>query len=205
MELKEYLKILRQNLKIIVFATVLITLSAYVFGLMQPITYEANANLTIIPKTSVELHNVYEYGGYYDLQAAFLFGNTIATWLQSPDIVFNIIKNSGYQIEKTNSNSLSKMIKITVSPNSSAIKFQIKDKDKDKARKLANAAILEVKNKTAEFNQRAGTKVNFEIFSSDPVIIEVKPKIGFNTATGALAGLVLGIFLAFVFEYFRKS
>jgi capsular polysaccharide biosynthesis protein len=204
-ELKEYLKIVQRNLGLIIVVTILVALFAYIFTAKQPVTYEANANFTIIPKSAAELKNVYEYDGYYALQAAVLFGNTLASWLQSPDIVVEIFKKAGYELEKTQSSkSLAKLIKPTLVPNSFSVKFQLKDRDENKAQKLAQATTEIVQNKTTEFNQRAGSKANFEVAASEPIILEVKPKKEFNTMVGALAGLILGVFLAFVRQYFRK-
>lgn len=206
MELKEYLKILQKNLSLIIITTILIALFAYIFTLRQPIVYEANGSLTIIPKPSAELKNVYEYGGYYSLQAASLFGQTIAFWLQSPETVSSIYEKAGFQIEKTQtSKSLAKLIKTTLIPTSFSVKFQLKEKDKNKAKKLAEATTAVIQEKVAEFNQKAGSKDKFEIAASQPIIIEVQPKKGFNAGIGGVAGLVLGIFLAFLRDYFRKS
>ena len=204
MELKEYLKIIQKNLGLIIISIILVALFAYLFTLKQPIVYEADVSLTIIPKPGIELKNVYEYGGYYDLQAATLFGTTIASWLSSPDVVTEIYKRAGYEIKEVTSKALAKLIKTTLAPSSFSIKLQLKDRDKNKAQKLARATTEVIQNKTAEFNQKAGAKANFEIVASEPVIFEVKPKKEFNTLVGALAGLILGIFLAFVAEYFKK-
>jgi len=204
-ELKEYFKILQKNLWLIIVTTILVALVAYVFTLRQPITYEANANLTIIPKPNTELKNVYEYDGYYALQAASIFSLTMASWMQNPDTVAEIYQNSGYKIDKgQTSKSLSKLIKPTASPNTFSLGLQLKNKDKTKVQKLTKAAIEVAQNKTAEFNKTAGSKINFEVTASEPTILEVAPKKTLNTGIGAVAGLVLGIFLAFALEYFRK-
>lgn len=206
MEIKDYLKILRKHLGMIIIITLLFGLFAYVFTLKQDVTYEASGNLTVVPKPTVELKNVYEYGGYYALQAASLFINTIAFWLQSPEIVAEIYKKAGYEIEKgQTSRSLSKLIKTTILPNSFSLKFQLKNKDKTRAEKLAIAVGVVVQEKVAEFDQKTTSKDKFEVLTPHPNIVEIRPKKAFNTAVGALAGLVFGVFLVFVIEYFRKS
>jgi len=204
-ELREYFKILRKNLGLIIVATILVAFFTYLFTLRQPTLYESNANLTIIPQSKTELKNVYEYGGYYELQTATLFGSTIASWLCSPDIVAEIYQKAGYEIKNRTSKALSKLIKTTFIPSSFSIKLQLKDEDKNKAQKLTRATIETIQNKTAEFNQKAEIKTNFEVVAAEPVILENRPKEGFSTAIGALAGLVLGIFLAFIAEYSKKS
>jgi len=206
MEFKEYLKILRKNLTLIVIATFVVALVAYIFSIKQTNVYEANSSLTIVPKPALELKNVYEYDGYYALQAATLFGNTVVVgWLQSPDIILEIYKRAGYDPGVKNSKALSKLIKATPVPDSFAIRFQLKESDKEKVLKVAQSTIEVIKDKVAEFNQKAGTKSNFEIVAAEPVVIEIRPDKGFNTLVGAALGLIFGIFLAFVVEYFRKS
>jgi len=204
MELREYLKIFKKHLVLILVITFLLTAAAFVFTLNQPIRYQANGSLTIVPKSIAELKNIYQYDGYYALQASNLFGTTISSWLANPDIVTEIYKKAGYSSEGMNPQSLSKLIKTNQTLNSSMVTFQLVDENKEKADKLAKATIEVVREKTNKFNQTAGTRVNFEIVSNPPLINKVEPKKELNTAIGFLAGLILGIFGAFVIEYFKK-
>jgi len=204
MELREYLKIFKKHLVLILVITFLLTAAAFVFTLTQPIRYQANGSLTIVPKSIAELKNIYQYDGYYALQASNLFGVTISSWLANPDIVTEIYKKAGYSSEGMSPQSLSKLIKTNQTLNSSMVTFQLVDENKEKADKLAKATIEVVREKTNKFNQTAGTRVNFEIVSNPPLINKVEPKKELNTAIGFLAGLILGIFGAFVIEYFKK-
>lgn len=205
MEFKEYIRIIQKNLWLIAVSIILVAAFAYVYTARQPIIYEANSDLTIIPKSGTELKNVYEYDGYYALQSASLFGNTIISWFQSPDIVADIYQKSGVSVDNTSSKSLGKLIKASLVPNSFSVKFQIKDTNKERVLKLAKTTTSAIQNKTANFNQKSTTKVKFEIADSEPIIITVRPQKEFYTLVGALAGLILGTFFGFVFEYFRKS
>ena len=205
MELREYLKILKNNLGLIIIITLLVTAGTLIFSLKQKVSYEADSNITVIPKSNAELNNDYEYDGYYALQSASTFSNTISLWLQSPGVVIEIYNKAGSELDKnTSSKILSKQIKTTVLPNASSLKFQIQNENKEKVQKLASAINETVKAKTTEFNQKFSSGISFEVITSEPLLIEIKPKTELNTLAGVLAGLVLGIFLAFLREYFRK-
>jgi len=205
MELKEYLKILIKHFKIILFSAILLSLSAFIFTINKPVYYQAIGSMTITPKSSAELKNIYQYDGYYALQASNLFGITISSWLANPDIVTEIYKKAGYSTEGMSTQALSKTIKTSQNLNSSLITFQLNDLDKEKVRKLALAVIELVKEKTALINKDSNSKINFEIVSNEPLVNRIDPKKIFNTAVGFLIGLFLGGFLAFVIEYFSNE
>lgn len=204
MELKEYLRIFKKHFKLIIATTILLTLAAFIFTLTQPISYQATGSLTIVPKSIAELKNVYQYDGYYSLQTSNLFGVTITSWLGNPDIVTEIFQKAGYTTEGISVQALSKFINTSQMLNSSSVTFRLGDRDENKTQKLATATIEVVRNKTVEFNQAAGTRVNFEIVATSPLVNKVEPKKELNTAVGFLSGLILGVFLSFVLEYLKK-
>lgn len=206
MEIKEYLKIFRKSAVIILLCVIFVTLGAYVFTVRQKVVFEGNGSLTIIPKPATTTKsNFYEYDGYYALQASGLLGNSITAWLQSPDVVFEIYKQAGIDTTGLSAKQLVKSMKAEMLVGTFAVKFQIKNSDRNRAESLAKSTISVIQNKTAEFNQKAGTKINFELQADPPVITELKPKKELELIAGALAGLILGIFLSFVLEYFKKS
>lgn len=204
MELKEYLKILGRHFGLILGIAILLALAALIFSITKPISYQAIGSLTITPRSNVALKDVYQYDGYYALQASNLFGATVASWLANPDIVIEIFKKAGYSGEGLSSASLSKMIKTNQNLNSSLVTFQLNGNDENKVRKLALATIDVVKEKTSAVNRASEAKVNFEIVASEPLINKVMPQKALNTLVGFLGGLFLGGFLAFVIEYFKK-
>jgi len=201
MELKEYLKIIHKNLKLIAIVTLICLLASYVFTLKQPKKYEANFNFTIAPKTKTEAENLYTYGGYYELQAAALFGATITSWLSSPDIVAEIYKRIQRKTKNMNPKSLAKLIKSSYTQSSFSLSVRLREENEKTARQLALKTIEVIQEKTSEFNQKTESKTNFGLIASEPVIFEIAPKKEFNLLIGALAGLFLGIFLSFVREY----
>ena len=205
MELREYLKIFQKNISLILACAVLVGTAAFVYTFRQPVTYETAGNITVVPKSAGELKNVYEYDGYYALQAAASFTTTITSWLGSPDTVSEIYQKAGLDVGNQSAKALSKFVKTTPIANSFSLKYQLSTTEKEKTSKLAKAATDVVKEKTTSFNQKTSSKLNFEINSDEPIIIENKPPVTLYTIAGTLAGFVLGLFLALLREYFKKN
>jgi len=205
-ELREYLKIFQKHFWLILISIILIAAGAFIFVKRQKIAYEANGDLTVVPKANEQLKNVYEYDGYYALQAATVFNTTVSAWLQSPNTVTEIYQKAGYEInQNTKSKALSKTIKTTLMPQSFSLRFRLQDPDKEKVAKLAKSTVVIIQDRTNIFNQKAGSKLNYEISASEPVIIENRPPVTLYTVAGLFAGLVLGLFLSLLLEYFKKT
>jgi len=204
MELKEYLRIIKKHLFLILACALITTTGGYLFARQQSTKYEAVGDITVVPQGAAELKNVYEYDGYYALQAATIFTTTISSWLASPDSVMEIYQKAGLDIKGQTSKSLSKFIKTTPVLNSVALKFQLQTASKENTLKLAKGVNELVKEKTETFNQTAGSKTKFSLNLSEPLIIENRPPVGLITLCALVVGAVLGIFLAFLKEYLRS-
>jgi len=205
MEAKEYFKIFQKNFLVIIFCVVLVTISTTIFALSQKTTHEGNGSITIIPESnSGTKANFYEYDGYYALQAASLLGNSIVAWLQSPDVVSKIYKSADVNVNGLSAKQLSKLIKAEMLQNTFAVKYLVKSDDKNKAEVLAKVTTSVVSDKITEFNQSSGTKINFGLQTANPVITEVKPKKELIISASAIFGLILGIFVSLILEYFKK-
>ncbi len=211
MELKKYLRILKNYFGFILIFTVITALAAYLGSVYKPAVYEGGLTFSISPVSQNTEENppYYEYDGFYAIQASQLFANTVSAWLSSPDIVQAIYKEADINLNVSNVKELSEKIKTSVrtaqsTNNITDVVFQASNKTQIK--KLAEATYTILNRKVQQFNQSTGNKINYKINQSgEPVIVKVTTNIWLNTILGLIAGLILSIILSFLFYYFKHT
>lgn len=203
MELKQYIKIIKQHIKLVAAVLILVGTFAFVFSAIRPITYETSLSL-LISRTTIQETEDYKYDGYYAIQANDLFANTTVGWLKSPEIVVAIYKEAGVSLSAENLRKLEKNFKaFKTSPHSVEVKF--KSKTKKDAQSVVKAAVSVLEKKTKIIGRTSQEEIAFSIIGSEPVIVEKKPNLILNTMVGLISGIFLGILLVFSKEYFKES
>jgi capsular polysaccharide biosynthesis protein len=80
MELKEYIKIIRKEFKLILIAAIITGSSALLFSTIQPVKYETSLSL-FVNKDKTQETDDFKYDGYYALQASEIISDSIEQWL----------------------------------------------------------------------------------------------------------------------------
>lgn len=202
MELRDYLKIIKKHYKLILIITILVGASSFVFTLKRPVVYDTSLSL-FITRTTTQATQDYKYDGYYAIKAAELFSDTVRQWLQSPEVVIEIYKKAGIDLELESLRKLGKILKVyKMSPQYVEVRF--KAEEKEKVQKISSVIPSVLQSKAQQLAWSSGD-LAFYIRATSPVIIENKPKPLFNGLIGLISGFVLGIFVVFFREYFKKE
>ena len=200
MELKEYLKIIKKNSRLIIIIGITTAVSAFVFSVAQPIEYETSLSLSII-KDKTQTTDDFKYDGYYALQTGEIVVNSIEQWLKSPEIVNAIYEEAEMNQDFKNIKSYTKkFIAQKMSPQYVEVKF--KSSTKEEAEKISVAVVEIINNRVEKLKKASEQEVSFLVSSGKPVIVESEADAILNLIIGLISGLALGIFWVFLRRYF---
>lgn len=202
MELKQYIKIIKQRANLIMITAILVGLFAFVFSAVLPTAYEASLSL-LIAKSNIQETSDYKYDSFYSIQASDLFANSIVGWLKSPEVVMNIYKKANVDLPFENLRKLEKKFK-AFKTSSHSVEIKFKSKSQKNAQNISEAIESVLKEKAELIKKTSQEEISFSIIGSEPVIIEKKPNLILNTIIGLISGIFLGILLAFGKEYFKE-
>ena len=199
MELKEYLKIIKSEKRTIAGFAILTALSAFVFSVYAPASYEASVSL-FITKDGTQQTDQFKYDGYYALDAGEIITDNVGQMLKSPEIVAAIYRRSGIDPEfKRLKNYKKKFSASAMSNQYVEVSFNVSNRGD--AEKIAEAITETVGEKLSEEKAASGEEVSYAIEGSNPVIVEKKPDAAANGLAGLVSGLLLGVFAAFLKKY----
>jgi len=201
MELCDYLKIIKKHYKLILIITILVGASSFIFTLKRPVVYDTSLSL-FIARTTSESTQDYKYDGYYAIKAAELFSDTVKQWLESPEVVIEIYKKAGIDLEIESLRKLGKKLKAyKMSPQYVEVRF--KAEEREKAQKISSVISSVLQSRAQQLTWNSGD-LAFYIRAISPVIVANIPKPLFNSLIGLISGFVLGIFVVFFKEYLGK-
>lgn len=168
MELKEYLKLIKNNWRL--FLGTMLGLFAVSFGylLLRPVSYATSLTLNIT-RSGIQSTTDYRYDDFYRLQADEKFTETVVQWLKSPRVEEDIyeeagIATAGYSLKRlTKSISADKL-------SSQLIAVGFSAPDEKSAQKIALATAKIVSQNTQNLNKNQNENTWFEVISSAPVI-----------------------------------
>lgn len=202
MELKEYIKIIKNNLKLI-FVTALITsFSAFLFSSLQPVKYETSLSL-FLSKDKSQMTDDFKYDGYYALETSGIIADSIVQWIKSPELVNSVYQKA--QIDGNFKNLKSYAKKITakkMSPQYIEVKFETNNIDQ--ADKISTAIIDKINNKIQSIKKDSEGEIAFLISNENPITIKREQNIFLNSIIGLISGIILGIFFVFFKRYFKE-
>jgi len=191
MELKEFVKILKKNIRlflVIFLAFILIIPSYFVF---QPNKQEVALNLNIT-RAGSQLAQDYKFDDFYRLQADEKFADTIVEWLKSPNIVATILENSLVEKKNLTFKELKNVFKADkLSSQLVSVMFVVDNEEQ--AQKIALSIEKQLKTITQELNQSQKQENWFEIIIQGPII---KQKT-YNFPLIILLSIIIGLFVGF--------
>lgn len=191
MELKEYFKILKENLRLFVFVIVFIIASSFVYFAVKPVSYSASLALNIT-RSGVQQTQDYRYDDFYRLQADEKFAETVVQWLQSPRTVADVYAKAGINSDKFSLRQLSKSF-ASEKLSSQIVSVSFSAKNENLTKKISDAISEVVSSNTELLNKNQNENTWFEVVAQDPVII----KDGVSLVIIFFASLAMGIFVGF--------
>jgi capsular exopolysaccharide synthesis family protein len=197
MELIRYWRVMRRWAWLIILCPLIAALAAGLVSLQLPKVYEAQALIYV--------------------QTPQVFTPTSGVVYTSHELLssYAVIMTSRAQVEKvisdeslaTDFKSLSKQISVTPQPNTLILNVAVRDTDPGRAERTANtlvnnfAAYVNAFPKDKGSSQDAVTVVSTAVVPTEPV----SPRPLINVGLALLAGLVVGVGLAFLLDYMDQS
>lgn len=191
MELKEYLRILRKNLKTFWFVVFVITAIGFIYFLFRPTSYSTSITINITRSGKQETEN-YKYDDFYRLQADEKFVETVVEWLKAPRTVADIYQEANLDIRVLSLKKLSKIIKAEkLSAQIIGVSFTTKNEEIAKDVSMAINKVLTSNISALNQNQQENTW--FEIVAHKPITL----RDNYSLLVIGITSLIFGIFLAF--------
>ena len=203
MELREYYKILKSNISVMIYTIIIAIVIVYAWSVRQSQTYSASLLLNI-SRTETQLTADYRYDQFYRLQADEKFSETVVSWLKSPGVAKNIFEKAGIGSEQETMRGLSKSFQAE-KLSSNLIGVRYSTETSEESGEIAPAITSVVSEKTKTLNADARDPNWFQISASDLIILKNTQDLRVNLGIAALAGFFLGTLLAFGKHYISEE
>ncbi|MFZ2153848.1 MAG: hypothetical protein WAV16_01340 [Candidatus Moraniibacteriota bacterium] len=182
MELREYIKIFKENYKVFLITLGLVCLVGSVGQLLRVNKYKVELDLNVTRTGYQKETNEYRYDEFYRLQADERFADTVVRWLGSEVIKNEINKKIGTaQFEKLKAERLS----------SQMIRVSFVVANKEWSQSVASAIDTVINTKISELNLEQKNPQWFRVLVSYPIASQA----GIGLTNLILAWLSGGIFL----------
>jgi capsular polysaccharide biosynthesis protein len=191
MELKEYLKIFKDNFKLFALVVVIIIFGTFAYFTLKPVSYSASSALNIT-RSGTQQTADYRYDDFYRLQADEKFAETVVEWLKNPRTAADILSKADINITHLNLRKLSKVF-AAEKLSSQIVTVSFSASNEKSAQKIAEAILEIISKNTEALNKNQNEDNWFAVVAQEPVIIQdsVSPIILL------LASLAMGMFLGF--------
>jgi capsular polysaccharide biosynthesis protein len=191
MELKEYLKIFKENIKLFIITVLVIILSSFAYFALKSVSYSASLTLNIT-RSGVQQTNDYRYDDFYRLQADEKFAETVVEWLNSPRTVTDVYAKAGISSVSLSMRQLGKIF-VPEKLSAQIVSVSFSAKDEQSAKKISEAIAEVIKQNTDSLNENQNEDTWFAVVAQNPVIIQ--DNVG--ALIILLASLAMGIFIGF--------
>lgn len=202
MELREYYKILKNNVSVVVYVAIIAVVIAYTWSVRISQTYNASFLLSI-SRSEVQPTADYRYDQFYRLQADDKFAETMVEWLKSPGVAQEIFAKAGVSTDQKTMRQLSKSFRAE-KLSSNIVGVSYSTQTNEEAGKIAPAVESVVSDKTKSLNASAKDPNWFQIDMADLIILKNAQDLRINLGIAALAGIFLGTLLAFGKHYISE-
>ncbi|MBI2263294.1 hypothetical protein HYU72_01480 [Candidatus Berkelbacteria bacterium] len=198
MELRDYLKIIRKRIALLVLVTLLAGIFSFGWAYYKKPVSSASFSITLTKESeqTQKAADFYQYDSFYNLQAASLFVNNIKGWLRSPAVVAEIYQKSGLEPVSRDNASLVRFFRLNHEPASAVLEVSFQERDNEAAQKLTKATQDVLAEKVAS---------PFQLDFIEENISANKPNLTNNTVVGLVVGFILGLILVFFKEYWEGS
>jgi len=201
MELKEYLKIIKRNIKLFISTILLIVITIFTYFLSRPISYDTSLTLNITRIGSQQSQD-YQYDNFYRIQADEKFAETIVEWLKSPRIASDIYQEAGISTKKYSLKQLGKFVKAE-KRSSQVVFLNFSSPSEQSAQKLSEAMKKVLSKNTEDLNKNQKDDTWFSIVASEPVIIKKQYNYWIVSGAALLAGIFLGFWMVMGKHYVK--
>lgn len=197
MEIKDYFKIVKKRILLVLLITLSCTLISSVvsYFVIKPV-YKADIKVAIDATASADKEQKQNYNDVIMYQKLVKSYSVYAT---SRVVANDVIKELNLDLT---ADQLISMISVTPSGDTEFLSISVKSKDKDEATKIANQLAVSLKNVTKNIKNSDNVKL------VDPATEPTKPdspKPLLNTAIAFVVGLMFSIGIVFLLEYLDST
>ncbi|MCP3739696.1 YveK family protein [Rossellomorea sp. BNER] len=195
--LRELLNTLKKRLSLIVIITALATMVSGLisFFVLTPVYQSSTQLLVNQSKSEQPAYNLQE------IQSNLQLINTYNVIMKSPAILDKVVSNLDL---KMTSNELNEKITVQSEEDSQVVNVSVQDEDPQKAADIANETVAVFKEEIVKIMNVD----NVSVLSKAEVgenVSPIKPKPLLNIAIALVVGLMTGVGLAFLLEYFDNT
>ena len=203
MELREYYKIIKLNISILIYTAIIAVVIVYAWSVRKSQTYLASLLLNI-SRTEAQLTTDYRYDQFYRLQADDKFAETIVEWLKSPGVARDIFNKASVGADQKTMRQLSKSFRAEkLSSNLVGIQYSIQTDNEGE--KISSAIENIISEKTKILNADARDPNWFRVGTSNLVVLKNTQSLPVNLSVAAIVGIFVGTLLAFGKHYISED
>ncbi|MDD5039738.1 MAG: hypothetical protein PHY34_01180 [Patescibacteria group bacterium] len=190
--------------KWVIIATTAVAIGAAVISsLVKPVEYDTSLSFSI-NRINRQDTTEYQYDGYYAIQAADLFSQTVMSWMMTPSVLLEIYERATIDPRISSTEQFTSRFKVKqYSPQNIAVRFR--ERDRATAETIAAAITQTVEERATAAVQTADQKAFFQVIGAKPVIVEKRPALWFNAAIGLFAGLIVGVTASYSIAYLKTG
>ena len=203
MELREYYKIIKLNISILIYTAIIAVVIVYAWSVRKSQTYSASLLLNI-SRTEAQSTTDYRYDQFYRLQADDKFAETIVEWLKSPGVARDMFNKASVGADQKTMRQLSKSFRAEkLSSNLVGIQYSIQTDNEGE--KISSAIENIISEKTKILNADARDPNWFRIGTSNLVVLKNTQSLPVNLSVAAIVGIFVGTLLAFGKHYISED
>lgn len=203
MELIKYVRTLRRWLVLILLAPVLAGVAAGVTSVLLPPVYEARVSLLVRPSQPLSSDATVQ------ALTTDQVSRTYAQLMTEPPLLAQVISDEHL---RTTPDSLAKQVTVVPEPNTTILDVKVQNHDPALARDIANTLVTdflqEIKQIEATENETPTAQSHDNLVIVAPATRPdhpVFPNLPLNISVSVVAGLILGLGIAFVLDYLDQS
>lgn len=172
-ELRDYLISYWKQRWLIAGIVMAAMLGTWISAATQPTKYAVTQSFAI-NRADRQTTPDYQFDGYYALQAADLFAQTVVSWFQTPPILQQIYGQANLDMEAVSANELPGRFKVKkYSAQNIVVRFQ--ESTPERAKTLAAAIRKDLEQRASGLNQSADGHSVFTVLGQDPTFADARP------------------------------
>lgn len=199
-ELSQLAKILKDNLKLILIATLVGGLVGLSVSLWLGTRYEATNTLYVKREAEKPSANYYNYDGFYSQQTSKEYTDTVLGLLKTIEPYREAAEKLNNTIDPKELFGSTKARK--TSPQ--VVSLSIVRQSESEARKALTTLIEGLVEKVKVLNQNGDGKLFVEPIRAEPFVSVLKPSLTTNSALGLLSGLLTALVFLALKNYLRS-
>jgi len=203
MDLRQYLSVPVRRYKEIIAITVLFMIISLALTSFKQNSYPVTLFYTIALDDKQDTEN-YKYSNFYAEQSGLEFTRTVSGWFDDPALEGEVFANAG--INKDDELTLIKKLfgfftmKRVERQN---IQVNFSTSADERSHKLADALGEVIKARLVDYNE--GSSSNYKMVLSSKWVELKEPSYPLSAVLSFFIGLILGIFLSYLYEYFTRK